>query len=251
MTVRNRLRGRLASAFPGNLAVRLDRGALCSFTFDDCPTCSLRTAGGLLESVGAAGTFFVSARMAMNDTAVPRGLIWGDDLIRAFAAGHEIGCHTFSHVSLRALGRSEIERELDENRRAIQSVLPDVQLTSFSYPFGEVSFTAKSIVSKHFGVARGIRPGLNGRVVDLAELRTYGIWIADFAEARLARVIQAAARRGAWLVFMTHDVAERPGEWGCTTGQFEFVLRAVCDAGIPILPLRAAVGRVAFRSARR
>ena len=250
LTFAERVRGRVASALPGNLAVRLDDRPICSFTFDDCPTSALTNAGGMLESAGVAGTFFISAGLAKQDSAADDPLMRGDDIVRACSAGHEIGCHTYDHAHLPQVTRAEVQRTLDENVREIRQVLPDAELSSFAYPYGEVSVASKAIVARRFAIGRGLRPGLNGRLIDMTELRAYGIRSASFAEYDVLHLVRNAAKRHAWLVFVTHDVREEASEWGCTPSQFAFVLDAVRAAGIEILPLRAAVGRVTHRTPR-
>lgn len=247
MALLQRALGKLASALPGNLAVRFDDQPICSFTFDDCPTSALETAGAMLEAAGTGGTFCICARAAQRQTLSDCRYLWGDDLVRAQAAGHEIACHTYTHPFLSTLPRTHIERELDDNLRAIREFVPHVNLTSFSYPFGDVSVAAKACVANRFAVGRGIRWGLNGRVVDLAELRACCIRSVTFRRDRITRLVANAVRRRAWVVFAAHDVTAHPSEWGCTPEEFNFVLQTVQDAGVEILPLRAAVGRITHR----
>ena len=250
LTLGERISGRIASALPGNLAVRLDNAPICSFTFDDCPRSALENAGALLASVGAGATFFVAARAAVEQQDLSDPYMWGEDLEKALGAGHEIGCHTYSHPHLGRLSTSEIHGEIDSNLKAIRSIIPEAELVSFAYPFGEVSITAKKVIAKRFGAARGLRCGLNGRVVDLSELRSVSIYGGEFDREKMSRIIKKAAQHRSWLVFSAHSVTVgRPG-WGCSLDQFEFVVGEVRSAGIEILPLRAALGRVTHRTPR-
>ena len=250
LTLGERLSGRIASALPGNLAIRLDNAPICSFTFDDCPRSALENGGSLLASLGAGATFFVAARAADEQQGLSDPYMWGEDLKKALSAGHEIGCHTYTHPHLGRLSVAEIHGEIDANLRAIRSVIPEAELVSFAYPFGEVSIAAKQVIASRFGVARGLRQGLNGRLVDLSELRSVSIHGGDFDKEKMSRTIKRAAQQRSWLVFSAHSVTVgRPG-WGCSMEQFEFVVREVRSAGIEILPLRAALGRVTHRAPR-
>ena len=250
LTFGERLAGRVASALTGNLAIRLDNAPICSFTFDDCPRSALENAGALLESLGASATFFVSGRPAIEQKDLSDPYMWGDDLPKALSKGHEIGCHTYTHPHLGRLSAGEIHAEIDANLAAIRRLLPNAELVSFAYPFGEVSITAKQIVARRFGVARGVRRGLNGRLVDLSELRTCSIDGSYFGKEKMRRIIKNAVRRRSWLVFSAHTVGLAPAEWGCSLEQFEFVVREVRSAGIEILPLRSALGRITHRAPR-
>lgn len=240
--------GRLASATMLKPAIRLDQGPICSFTFDDCPRSALDNAGAALEHHGLSGTFFVGAGANDENRTPVDPLMVGDDFLRARAAGHEIGCHTFSHPHMRVLKRSQMESEFQRNSDEVRKADPDLQMTSFAYPYGEVSFSAKRAAAAWFSVARGVRPGLNRRIVDLSELRSYSLCNLTFDQGRLGTLVQEAARKRAWLVFTCHDVRESPSEWGCTPGQFEFVLNEVLRSGIPVLTLKAALERMTHRS---
>jgi hypothetical protein len=57
-------------------------------------------------------------------------------------------------------------------------------------------------------------------------------------------MIDDAARRGAWLILYTHDVAERPSPFGCSPGELERVLRRAQAAGMAMLPVGAMVERL-------
>lgn len=239
--------GRISSAVPFNAAVRLDGSALCSFTFDDCPYSALAVAGRRLESLGARATYFIAGEPSSSRAEKDDALIWGTDLADARSAGHEIGCHTFTHRSLRLLGDTEIEAEFDRNLDAVRQILPDVDLVSFAYPFGEVSFRSKRAVARRFGVGRGTREGLNGRVVDLSELRTISLRSRSFSKDRIRRIVARAVRNKSWLVFVGHDVRKDPSAWGCTPEEFYHVADEVANAGIEIFTLKAALGRISHR----
>jgi peptidoglycan/xylan/chitin deacetylase (PgdA/CDA1 family) len=185
----------------------------------------------------------------MTNSGSSYPLMWGEDLVRASAAGHEIGCHTYSHPHMPELRTAQLKRELSANLDAVRSVLPDVHFASFAYPFGEVSVRAKRLIASKFAVARGVRPGLNGRVVDLSELRAQGLRSRHFDRAQVSQIVRHAVSARAWLVFVTHDIVDEPSPWGCTPAEFEFALSTVRRAGIEILTLKAALGRLSHRNA--
>lgn len=245
MELMQRLSGRIASAIPVSPAIRLDDGPICCFTFDDCPRSALDNGGGMLEAAGGAGTFFISTLLGTGPSEVP--MMWGSDLQNAISRGHEIGCHTYGHAHMPTLNSAEIHSEIKKNAESIRHVLPDITLASFAYPFGEVSLRAKRAVAQHFAIARGLRPGSNGRMVDLSELRTFGINSRYFDRDRLRSDVQRAASARRWLVFTTHDVTGQPSPWGCTPAEFQFVVDTVRSAGFEILTLKGALGRVAHR----
>ena len=54
------------------------------------------------------------------------------------AHGHTIGGHTVTHARLSTLSAADIEKEIHENKHALESQL-GVPLTDFAYPFGRHS----------------------------------------------------------------------------------------------------------------
>ena len=247
MNLIQRAMGRLASATPGNAAIRLDQGPLCSFTFDDCPRTSMTVGGRMLEEAGAAGTFYVAGSMALAGGSHP--MLTGADLSDLAARGHEIGCHTFSHTSVVGRDANALSEDAERNFRELSAHTMLEGLHSFSYPFGEVSFEAKRFYARRFASSRGVREGLNYRVIDLAELRACAIFDSTYSRERIRALVDRCKEKSAWLVFYTHDVDQNPSPWGCKPEQFRETVQAVKDAGIDILTMRAAMGRVMFRAA--
>lgn len=247
MNLLQRVIGRLASATPGNAAVRLDQGPLCSFTFDDCHRSSMTVGGKMLEEAGAGGTFYVAGSMALEPGSHP--MVTGADLAELTARGHEIGCHTYSHTSVVGRRTASLAADAERNFAALSAHTNLEGLHNFSYPFGEVSFAAKRYYARRFASSRGLREGLNYKVIDLAELRACRIFDNSYSRERIRNLVARCKEKSAWLIFYTHDVDPNPSPWGCKPEQFRETLQAVQDAGIDILTMRAAIGRVMFRRA--
>ncbi len=79
------------------LAMR-NAAPLVSFTFDDVPDSAYTNGAAVLDRHGLHGTFYVaSGTCGSMDT---HWRVIGEDQVRALhGGGHEIGCHTFSHVA--------------------------------------------------------------------------------------------------------------------------------------------------------
>jgi peptidoglycan/xylan/chitin deacetylase (PgdA/CDA1 family) len=247
MNLTQRIISRVASAVPANGALRLDNGPLCSFTFDDVPRSALLTAGKMLEDAGAAGTYYVAGSIAKEPDHKEMARL--EDLPSLLAHGHELGCHTFTHTSVVGRSTRELEEDFASNARTICEASGIESLTSFSYPFGEVSFRAKRLCATKFAACRGVRSGLNHRFMDMSELRAISIYHHDYSLQRFKKIIDICKRRSAWVIFYTHDVRSNPSRWGCTEQEFANVLDAVVKAGIEIMTVKAAVGRTMFRRA--
>ncbi len=95
----------------------------------------------LFNESGIKGTFHI------NSGILDQGNRIASSELKALYAGHEVSCHTVTHPFLERLPRTEIEREIREDRRRLEE-LCGYPVTGMSYPFGtwndEVIAIAKS-----------------------------------------------------------------------------------------------------------
>lgn len=238
---------KISGRFPANPAIRLNTAPICTFTFDDCPRSAFENGGRLLAERGAAGTFFVTGSWLDDGTERRRHMLSASDLRNLVANGHELGCHTYAHQSLLGMSPEYLRADLDRNREVLLGASGAESLVTFAYPFGEASWPAKHVIAGRFAAARGVRPGINGRTVDLSQLYSVPIIDAGFSRDALRTSICKAVRNRGWLIFHTHGVTEQASPWGCTTAQFSFVLDLVAEVGMEILPMRSAVGKIMHR----
>lgn len=214
---------------------------IVSFTFDDFPRSALHCGGDILRCHGVRGTYYASMGLKSRRTEVGECFI-GKDLEDLLSEGHELGCHTYSHVDCRTLSSSALQTELQTNLDSVRAMLPSYSLATFAYPLGGVTVRAKALVGRRFAAARSVEEGLNTGLIDLALLRTIRICGTEVAVERTLRLIAEAARRCSWLIFFTHDVDERPSPWGCTPAHLEQLVKAAIDSGCEVLTVRNALG---------
>lgn len=221
---------------------RLDH-AIASFTFDDFPASAYEIGGKILDAAKVKGTFFVSG-CYLGQTLGNVVYYSEDHLKAAHANGHEIGCHTFHHNALGEMGARFALLSCEENSRFIQGILGrEVIMSSFAYPYGDVSTWVKSALASHFPVCRGVHAGSNTDKIDFAQIEVVSLEMRHASRLDLRRVITDALKRNGWIVFLSHDVAADPSPYGSTPLLIEKALEAVTSAGIPILPLKAAAAR--------
>jgi peptidoglycan/xylan/chitin deacetylase (PgdA/CDA1 family) len=214
-------------------------GGIVSFTFDDFPRSALAVGGRILAERGLAGTFYTA--MGIRGTATEIGSIFEDeDLDRALAEGHELACHTYSHLDCAAVRADELHADLTRNAEALVARTGGLVPASFAYPYGRLSPVAKRAVIGRFDTARGVRSGINAGDIDLGELRANRLYAASFDSSHLAALIAENCRRGGWLIFYTHDVAASPSPFGCTPQQFEWVVDCAARRS-PIEPTSRAL----------
>jgi peptidoglycan/xylan/chitin deacetylase (PgdA/CDA1 family) len=227
----------------------LRRGVpLVSFTFDDVPDSAYTNGAAILEDAGARGTFYVAAGTCGHHDAEWR--VIGREEVRALCAnGHEIGCHTFSHVAVDRLDASAMTQECARNRDVLREICADLEVTNFGYPFGRASLPRKLQLARRFDSCRGIYEGINAGVIDLAMLRVIELYDRTLTADKLRRVLRETRARRGWLIFYTHDVAERPSWIGASPQLMRATIAAVQAEGIPILPVREALTTIGYKAA--
>lgn len=213
---------------------------ILSITFDDFPASAAREGAQILESHGARGVFYAAAGLAEQDGPSGRNFS-AADLKRLAAAGHEIGCHSYAHNDCAKRPVFETLQDFAKNRDALTAMGLTEAAHSLAYPYGETTSALKRSLPPRFSSARGVMPGLNVGPADLAQLRAYAMFGEPFAAMR--RELKQAARRNAWVIGFTHDVADAPSPWGTRSAELDALLRMARDLDYLILPVSAALER--------
>lgn len=231
-----------AAAFERRTApLRVDE-PIVSFTFDDFPKSAAQVGKDILERHGWRGTYYASGAL-MGACTLHGTMFDPGDLVRLANDGHEIGCHTFSHVAVTRLSEAALEQEIDRNRRFLHD-LCGVAPATFAYPYGEANPYAKRLLSRRFDALRGIRPGTHRGFADLALLKAVPV---DGGGARLdhaMRLARSLASKAGWIVFFMHEIDASPSVFGCTPEDLKRLCGAVARSGARVLPVVEALGVV-------
>jgi peptidoglycan/xylan/chitin deacetylase (PgdA/CDA1 family) len=217
---------------------------MVTFTFDDLPKSAATLGADILESYGSRGTFYVSGGLVGIDTPD-----WAtgsaDDVVSLHRRGHEVGCHTFSHRRACDLDETSLAAEIDRNRTYFHSLDPTMSIETFAYPFGYGSYARKHQLKSEFRTCRSIVPGVNSSEVDPQFLRAMPLIDRQMTRERIDQAFDEARDANGWLIFYSHDVAERPSLYGCSPDLMTYALEAAARRGIPALTMAEA-----FRCAR-
>lgn len=235
-----RLRRKVAHKVPvGRAPFTLPRGAL-SITFDDAPRSAWTVAGRVLREHGVRGTYYICGGLL---GARYRDIVHctHDDVAAIVAEGHEIGCHTFDHLSALSVTAEQFDRSISRNAAHFSAALPGIRMRTFAFPFGDVSLTAKWCVRSRFEAARGIAPGLNDARAERSHLRAVALERRQRRAHDLGELIRTAARERLWLILFTHDVADEPSPYGCTPADLAEVLALAKRAGLLIAPVASVL----------
>ena len=108
---------------------------MISFTFDDAPASAAREGAAALELRGIRGTWYFSAGLAGQSG--PMGVYAVEaDARRLAQAGHEIACHTFSHLDCGQADARAITDDVERNAEALKAWGAGTA-ESFAYPYGD------------------------------------------------------------------------------------------------------------------
>ena len=219
---------------------------LVSFTFDDVPASAYTNGAAILEQNGVRGTFYIAAgtlgKMDKDWQVIDR------EQVRALHdRGHEIGCHTFSHVGVDTLDARMLDEECRRNREVLRELCAGLDVTNFCYPFGRVSLPRKLQLDDRFDSCRGIFEGINAGVVDLALLRVIELYDRTLTRDKLERALRETRARNGWLIFYTHDVAEPPSWIGSSLRLLQEAIEAVQAENMRCLTIRDALAAIGYR----
>jgi peptidoglycan/xylan/chitin deacetylase (PgdA/CDA1 family) len=211
---------------------------MVSFTFDDGHLSAVRSGAAQLAPWGFKGTYFVCGTLLEGGGPFAK---W-EDIARLQAEGHEIACHTFSHLDCGRVCASEAEMDADRNRDAFVShglAAPN----TFAYPFGSLSFATKAALASRFALLRGVHPGLVTHGTDLNQAPAVSI-DGDQGDAAACVWLTRAAARPAWLILFTHDVSEAPSPWGCSPSTLFRLVKQARDTGMEVVTVSEGARRL-------
>jgi len=213
---------------------------MVSFTFDDVPESAATTGVTILDQYDAKATFYVSGGLVGKWSGHWQG-ISRDGILELHRCGHEIACHTFSHLVASDLDAKKLDLEIEDNRRYLRAIDPSIRIENFAYPYGAGSVRHKTQLSQIFRSSRGIIPGVNSGVTDLHFLRSTPLINRDIDLDGIDRAFDAAVAKNGWLIFYSHDVAAEPSPYGCSLDMLRYALDAASQRGIAIMTVAEAL----------
>ncbi len=216
---------------------------MVTFTFDDFPRSAYNAAGATLRAFGGHGTYYAAA--GWMDGGPPSSDRYRTaDLPALLLDGHELGTHTYSHVSCHSVTTAAYAAEIARGHEALQQLVGDRASSHFAFPFGAVTPAVKRAAARQCRSSRVTIGGCNGPVADLNFLRANRLYSDSVPFPEVQALIASAARPGRWLIFYTHDVRDRPSPFGCTPPYFEDTVRCAVGAGMRVLTVGEALAAI-------
>jgi peptidoglycan/xylan/chitin deacetylase (PgdA/CDA1 family) len=225
-----------------------DIGPTVSFTFDDFPRSAYTVGGTILKSYGVCGTYY--AAMGLMDQVNEMGQQFcAEDLTGLLQDGHELGSHTFSHLSCRSASVSAFHADMKRGRQALEEITGLRDVSHFSYPYGHATLLGKNRMTIDATSCRGVVPGINRSPADLNLLRANNLYSWSFNLGLVNSLLKINEERRGWLIFYTHDISERPSRFGCKPDEFESVVKRAVSGRARILPIGSVVANRRLQSA--
>ena len=193
----------------------------------------------ILEAYGVKATYYAAGRFRGKTEG---GLRYFDvvDLAEIAAAGHEIGCHTWSHKPATGIASAEFVDDCARNREFLEDTLGHRSIPSFAYPYGDVGVRVKALAGRGYRTARGIEAGVNVSPLDLAQLKAMPLEQRSWTPGAMDLLAAEAARTEGWLILFTHDVSDAPSPFGCTPRMLETALAIGRRHGLEMKPVGLA-----------
>jgi len=232
----------LESTYARQLNIDLDK-PIFSFTFDDAPLSAANTGARILEEANTTGTYYLALGLE-SDKDAPEPLISADDIRSLHLRGHDIQCHTFSHLNLRRHSRQEYDADCEKNRKRITEITKQSHVSHFAYPYGTVSLSAKRNLGKIYNTMRTVDFGINHGLTDVTHLRAIETFSSCIDRQKIKQAIDASVKNNAWAIFFTHDVKDHPTPWGATPEDLQWVVDECCKVDGDILNVRQAYQKI-------
>lgn len=240
-SLKGKLRRRLVRLVHRRPLAKAPERPMVSFTFDDAPLTAAVAGAALLETRGLAGTYYVSAGLA--GTEAPMGVCAeAVDYRRLAKAGHEIACHTYSHLDCGQASGPAALADVTRNAQAMAEWGVE-DLVSFAYPYGDVAGGPKQALAKRFSTLRALHHGLVEKGCDLNQAPAVGIEGPE-GEMVARRWLDEAKARTAWLILYTHDVRPDPSPWGCTPEVLARLIDRAVAEGFDVVTVREGARRL-------
>lgn len=213
---------------------------IISFTFDDIPISAKNVGASMLNEYGIKGTFYISYNL-INKKFFNEHYCSKEDIEFLIQNGHEIGCHTYDHLNSEIVSKIDYEVSIKKNKEAFSSNFFGYKLKSFSYPYGGVNLSGRSVASKYYKYCRTNWPGLNLGLIDTSLLKANSIYSNLNNLDHIAKLIENNAKLNSWLILYTHDISENPSIYGSTPIFFRRVIDLAIHSGAKLTTISDAL----------
>lgn len=226
--------------------------AVFSFTFDDVPLSGAKNGSRILENYGARGTYYISSKLNKSNPPNPERLYnigektmfaTDEDIKDLHEKGHEIACHSYSHMLQSRMKCQDVVDDCLRNKRAIKELLGS-EPRNYCYPYGDINIKSKKFLGYEYQTMRTVISGINSRNTDLSMLKAVSLSSCSLEKSEIKKLVLENIKTKGWLIFFTHDICEIPSPWGTTLDDFNWCVRLVALSGCKIMTINNAISEI-------
>jgi peptidoglycan/xylan/chitin deacetylase (PgdA/CDA1 family) len=140
--------------------------------------------------------------------------------------------------------------DLDRNQSVLRTIDSDIVVRNFAYPYGDLSVRSKRYLETRFDSCRSCHPGINCGVANLGALDAWALENASLDRAKIGALIAETVETRGWLIFYSHDVAERPNRYGVSPDLLEWAVSTAKRSGCALTTIADSLKRVSGQPAR-
>ncbi len=214
---------------------------MISFSFDDVTRSALSIGAKLLEQRGLRGSYYVASGL-IGQTGHMGDYATDTQIAAAAKAGHDIGCHTYSHLDCGQASGANIGEDIERNRLALARLGVSTPST-FAYPYGDVSASGKREAGRRFALSRALHHGIVRRGTDLNQAPAVGVEGDDGEEIARRWMQRAHAERG-WLILFTHGLETKPNEFSASIDGFTRLIDGAIASGFDVVTVAEGARRI-------
>lgn len=232
----------LETVFNKTIYISLDR-PIISFSFDDVPATAATNGAPILEEHGHLGTYYVASGIQSADESNDYFLS-ASAIKQLVKSGHEIGCHSYSHKSLRWTSGTATLADCSKNTRKLGEIIPDYEIRNFSYPYGLAGLASKRALQNRYHTMRTSDEGLNIGKTDLSHLKAINLYSDSLDRSKIETVLKESIRQKCWVIFYTHDVCAHHSSWGTSLDDFRWVVEKCSTSAFDVLNINHAMEKI-------
>ncbi len=246
--IKNYYRKKMSSTFNRKICKIKNIDAVISFTFDDFSRSSYLVGGEILNRYGFKATYYTSFGLMGKKLPVGEGFI-EKDIIGILRDGHELGCHTYNHDESWETDKEQYNKSILLNRKKLNEKFPNTTFKTFSYPIANPHPKIKEIAGSYYNCCRGGGQTFNRIKIDTNLLKSYFIDKKNRNDIReIKTLINETINKKAWLIVSTHDIADKPSDFGCSVRYFEELVRYVHKSNISVLTVAETYNKFCLKN---
>lgn len=236
----DRIGVRLVGHFPIRQVDIAPARPIVSFSFDDAPATAGREGASIVESADGRATFYLSGGL-MRDASREGEMVTAEHARELHARGHEIGCHSFAHRKLGGFSREELRADLRINDSILRDIDGREEPRNFAVPYTMATPGTQGELRQRYLTSRGGWRGVNRGPTDPHFLKAFELREERLGEPAMLEAVRSLQDAPGWMIFFTHDIAEKPGMFGCSISGFARLVEMVANLGYQIATVDEAL----------